>query len=400
MSTRPMLYEQVLRYLTEEIESGRYKPGDMIPTEKELMAQFGVSRMTTNRALQILVSSGVITRKAGLGSFVTHAATEPGATSSPAREALTTEERVSGLATPLIGFVIPFLDHTIGPKLLAEIERQVRNVGFALAVACSYGEQASEEAAIEQLLSVGAQGLIIFPVNGEFYNRAILRLHVNEFPIVLVDKQLQGIPLPYVVTDNVGGARALTDHLLDHGHRNIAFFSPPWEGTSSLSERLYGFQQACHARNLQVPTEYLVKTVSHCEELSQDEAMQVDRIEQFICEHKDVTAVLAADDQLARYWLTALHRLQLHVPQDFSVVCFDGATPSTMTWSLTCAMQDQVTMARHAVRMVIELLTGSSQTQMNGVTLPAEFCLGSSSGPPSSQMRSRKGKSRDSLVPV
>lgn len=389
MATRPILYEKVLQYVTAEIQSGHYKPGDMIPTEKELMAQFGVSRMTTNRALQMLVSSGLITRKAGLGSFVTNALGEPGA-SSLDEDAAAEPEELADPAMPLIGFVIPFIDQTIGPRLLAEIELQLRANGFALALACSYGEQTKEEAAIEQLLSIGAQGLIVFPVNGQFYNPAILRLHVNDFPLVLVDKQLQGIPLPYVVTDNTGGARKLTEHLLELGHRKIAFFSPPWEGTSSLSERLTGYQQALDAQGLAVSAECLLSTVPYRDDLSDFEAVQVETIERFLCDHEDVTAVLAADDQLARYWLIALHRLRLRVPRDFSVVCFDGSPPSAVAWTVTCAMQDQINMARHAVRMVIDLLTGEAQSHIGGVTLPAEFCLGSSSGPLPAEMRPRK----------
>lgn len=393
MSTRPVLYEKVFDHLSEEIRSGRYKPGDMIPTEKELMAQFSVSRMTTNRALQMLAAAGAITRKAGLGTFVS--AVEPEANASLTHDSapsLALATKAPDAPTSVIGFVIPFIDQTIGPKLLSEIEKQLHHVGLCLSLACSYGSQEIEEAVIEQQLAIGAQGLIVFPVNGEFYNPAILRLHVRHFPIVLVDKQLQGIPLPYVVSDNIGGARLLVDHLLEMGHTNIAFYSPPCDGTSSLSDRLTGYQQALETSGIAFTSEYVVTTEKPCDNQLECEAIQVKAIEDFLSEHRHVTAVFASDDHLAQLWMVALRRLHLRVPRDFSIVCFDSPPSSSISWSLTCAMQDQVQMARNAVQMIVDLLTGDSSDNMLGVTLPAEFSLGSSSGPVPTDMAFRSSR--------
>ena len=54
-------------------------------------------------------------------------------------------------------------------------------------------------------------GLIVFPVHGDFYNASLLRQVLDGFPVVLVDRHLSGIPVSAVHTDNVAAARALTD---------------------------------------------------------------------------------------------------------------------------------------------------------------------------------------------
>jgi GntR family transcriptional regulator len=64
------LYYQIQRNLLEQIESGTLSPGAEIPTEKELMERYGVSRATVRRALDDLVRQGYITRQQGRGSFV------------------------------------------------------------------------------------------------------------------------------------------------------------------------------------------------------------------------------------------------------------------------------------------------------------------------------------------
>lgn len=64
------LYYQIQRALLEQIETGLLAPGAEIPTEKELMERYGVSRATVRRALDDLVRQGYITRQQGKGSFV------------------------------------------------------------------------------------------------------------------------------------------------------------------------------------------------------------------------------------------------------------------------------------------------------------------------------------------
>lgn len=64
------LYQQVKEYVLRKISDGSLAAGERIPSEQELVQQFGVARMTANRALRELAEQGVIVRVAGVGSFV------------------------------------------------------------------------------------------------------------------------------------------------------------------------------------------------------------------------------------------------------------------------------------------------------------------------------------------
>lgn len=64
------LYEQVKDFIVRRIQDGSWRAGDRLPSESELVAQFGISRMTVNRALRELTEQGRIVRVAGVGSFV------------------------------------------------------------------------------------------------------------------------------------------------------------------------------------------------------------------------------------------------------------------------------------------------------------------------------------------
>jgi GntR family transcriptional regulator, histidine utilization repressor len=63
-------YEQVKGFIKTRITSGAWKPSDAVPSEAALMAQFGISRMTVNRALRELASEGMVTRIQGSGTRV------------------------------------------------------------------------------------------------------------------------------------------------------------------------------------------------------------------------------------------------------------------------------------------------------------------------------------------
>ena len=64
------LFQQVKDHIARKIQDGTLRAGDRLPSEHELVAQFGISRMTVNRALRELVTQGRIVRVAGVGSFV------------------------------------------------------------------------------------------------------------------------------------------------------------------------------------------------------------------------------------------------------------------------------------------------------------------------------------------
>lgn len=64
------LYQQVKDFVARKIADGSWKPGDRVPSEQELVTEFGMARMTVNRALRELAEQGKIVRVAGVGSFV------------------------------------------------------------------------------------------------------------------------------------------------------------------------------------------------------------------------------------------------------------------------------------------------------------------------------------------
>lgn len=68
----PAPYARVKEFLKQGLASGRWAPGALMPSEAELVSQFGVSRMTITRALRELQNEGLVTRLQGLGTYAAH----------------------------------------------------------------------------------------------------------------------------------------------------------------------------------------------------------------------------------------------------------------------------------------------------------------------------------------
>lgn len=69
-SGRTQLYYQLYDILYDDIKKGVYKPGELLPTEKELIERYEISRVTVRKAMDMLLNEGIIAKRRGYGSFV------------------------------------------------------------------------------------------------------------------------------------------------------------------------------------------------------------------------------------------------------------------------------------------------------------------------------------------
>lgn len=90
-------YARVVTELRRRIEDGTYRPGDMLPSEAQLVREFGVGRTTVVRALQILQHDGWIAREHGLGSYAKGRPTQPKGSTRPGRALLDRPETTNGV---------------------------------------------------------------------------------------------------------------------------------------------------------------------------------------------------------------------------------------------------------------------------------------------------------------
>lgn len=197
-------------------------------------------------------------------------------------------------------------------------------------------------------------GVVLLGEPGAEYARMMIR---QSLPVVCTDFFEPSLSADTVISDNIGGAAELTRHLINQGHRDIAFLGNV-KATSSIMERYLGFCGMMKMHDLPVRPEYVM-----------DDRDARGALLPLVLPARRPTALLCNCDLVARWAVDQLTQQGLRVPQDISVIGFDDFlyTPATVP-ALTTYRVDVDGMCRLAVRMLIERCAGSSRPVLRVVT--------------------------------
>ena len=352
MNENQPLYQKIYNFIYDKIINGEYLEGHKLPTEKELAAKFDVSNITSKKALEMLASHGLIKRIPGKGSFVLKLADD--------NKVKVQEEK---LDYTLIGVIFSDFSESYGTNLLSGIEEEASKNNCFIIPKRSYGDQDLENEAIDSLVDMGVDGIIVMPVHGEHYNPKILKLIMDGYPIVLMDCDLKGIPVAFVGTDNTEAAKIATDYLLKQGHRKISFLSTPPEDTTTLEDRATGFIMS-HAEHGAKVDEALWETnlMSTLPGKDNNENIEkdCDRIKKLILDHPEITCLFVTEYNLALLAMRALKALNKKVPEDISILCFDGPYNNIGDYFFTHIRQKEKQMGHTSVQLVLKLIRGEA----------------------------------------
>jgi len=234
MVSKVALYKQIQTDIKQKIASGVYRPKDRIPSEQELMDAYKVSKITVKNALAELADAGIVVRIQGKGTFV--------ADDASAADAAVQDGQSAG-KRPLVGFIIPTMKTGVIRKMVDHMERYLKEAGYQMILGITRESAAEESRTIHDMLGAGVRGLVVFPTEDEKYNESLLRLSLDKFPFVFIDRYLRNIETNTITSDNLGGAKAAVSHLLSKGHRDIALLSPE-NANTTVEDRTAGFEQA------------------------------------------------------------------------------------------------------------------------------------------------------------
>lgn len=145
---------------------------------------------------------------------------------------------------------------------------------------------------------------------------AVLRTRPE--PIVHVHSKPDVAGGSVVLPDNEGGTRHLTEHLIEHGHRSIAFAGNM--GHVDIAERCFGFAAALEAAGIPLDDSLIFDTPHHKEADGRNVAREL-----LARRAGSVTALVAGTDRLALGAMQALQDAGIEVPDDFAIVGFDDA---------------------------------------------------------------------------
>lgn len=298
-------YREILEKIQGDIASGRYKPGQRLPSEAELVRRYGASRMTVFRAMRELQTLGIITRRVGSGTFVS---------------------QVSNSGSHVFGLLIPELGQT---EIFETICKGMMEAPQAMHHSLLWGhagapsEKEKEEIA-EQLcrhyISQKVSGVFFAPVEfspGRYQanHRIVAAFDKARIPVVLLDRCLEPYPrrsnYDLVGIDNRRTGYTVTEHLINAGAKRIAFFAKP-ESAPTVDARIAGYVEALQ-RLSQHSKRALIATGNAADEKFTKAFLKKHRPDAFVC----------ANDHTAGILMHTLLSLGIRIPQDVRMAGID-----------------------------------------------------------------------------
>ncbi|WP_372628959.1 GntR family transcriptional regulator [Cohnella sp.] len=368
MSTneRVPLYQQIQDYIRDIIAVEEMKTGDRIPTEKELMERFQVSKITVANALTGLANEQVITRVPGKGSFVADKGSRNGAPSSVAATLSRGGSAEGRALTGLIGLVMPSIDDYFAIRLIEGIQRTLGAEGYRCMIVLSGGKLEKEKAAIKELKALGAEGLLIFPVDEEHYNEEILSMKFEGYPFVLMDRHLPGVETHFIASDGRQGVRLAIDHLWELGHREIAICSDSPLLTVTVQERIEGYIAALKDKGALINPAHMITGFTLAESLKESEGHPLFRY----IRNRMATAYISLNGRLGVHIYQMARQAGLDVPGDVSIVSFDDPTSIVEEFSIfTHINQFEREMGVKAAGKLLEVIRGERNAKHFDKTL-------------------------------
>jgi GntR family transcriptional regulator of arabinose operon len=336
--TRPgPKYRQIFDNLGEAIRSGKYAPGQRLPSEAQLVKAFGTSRITVNRALRELQLGGLIDRRAGSGSFV----------------------RPRTAAGDTLGLVIPELGQTEifepicrGMALAEQAQQHVLLWGKS--IPDSQLTEAHVPEICHQLISQNVSGVFFAPLELTPRKDAINQLIVKTFadaniPVVLLDRDLVPYPqrseLDLVGIDNRRAGHIITAHLLSAGAKKVMFVGRP-HSAPTVDARIAGFRDALLEANIVFEPAMVVR-------LDPANAAEV----QAAMKRFRPDAIVCANDITAAHLMRTLQELRIAVPDKIRMAGIDDVKyASLLSVPLTTIHQPCAEMGKIAIAVMANRL--------------------------------------------
>jgi DNA-binding LacI/PurR family transcriptional regulator len=344
------LYVVVKEAILRAIEDGTFGEGEQMPSTQDLSKQLQVSLVTAHRALQELVTSGVLQRSQGRGTFV------------DARY----KERARAAELGKIGLVF-HRESSLADYYHSQILEGVRQAGQAMhvdLVLLRFGDDFRNEC--RGFLYVNP-----LPDETERYAAAAAQ---RKIPALVVGAKTGYPGVCAIDTDNFDLSTQAIAHLRQLGHKRVGYIGGDDE-TSNSRDRWSGYLDACRYHGIEANPERVLKAQSW--RLSDAEKLALTRI---LSGSKRPTAIFAAGYYFALDLYNAAAQAGLRIPEDLSVIGVDDPpSASFLSPPLTTLRQPLVQLGYDAVTTLVEKMQDEAQSFLSK-TLRAELIIRRSSG--------------------
>lgn len=327
---------------------------------KDIARAANVSHSTVSRALR---DSPLV--KPDTAALIRDIARQKGYTVSAVARSLVTRR------TSTIGVVVTTIADPFVGEVVSGIEEVALAHGYSVLLANSHADPSREVRAAQSLHERRVDGILVTASRvGALYLPLLRDMNV---PIVLINNQHPGEFVHSVSIDNLAAGRAAARHLVELGHRRIAYIGDQF-GFQSDTERFMGYRQVMEEADIGFQPEL----VAHGDGKPEGGMAAMARL---LALASPPTAVFCYNDLVALGALRAAREHGVRVPHDLSLVGFDDLFLASYTDPpLTTVQQPKQHMGNMAARILLDLLAGGKPESR--LTLDGRLVVRQSTAPP------------------
>ena len=257
-------------------------PNTLVPSEFQLISDYGVSRITVVKAISELVQEGLVYRKQGKGTFVN-----------------STNSRLKN--KEVVGLIMPMTGHIYGPLSKAIVQELSLHHYFPLLADFS---DANRNKVRKAELLIEKEPAVLMIDGHSTFPLYLLDHYPGRIIFVLRFEGEKEYPADYILSDYFEGGKIVAEHFISLGHKRIIFYSP----YSVQLQLISGQKEALKKKGL--PEENLDIFTETGEEA----------ILEKIKREKKPLAIFAEGDFHAQAIYKSARRLSLRIPEDIAIV--------------------------------------------------------------------------------
>ncbi|MBU4047478.1 LacI family transcriptional regulator [bacterium] len=263
--------------------------------------------------------------------------------------------------THTLGMLIPDITNPFFAEIARGVEDAANKNDFNIILCNTDDRLKKERTYLEILRGKRVDGLILGTAH--IKDKSILELEKNNFPYILVSRNIEELDKNCVIVDDEAGGIMATEYLIKLGHRRIAHITGPLKIRSALN-RLKGYKLALKKYGIEYRDELVGEG-----DFRIKGGYQV--MKRFLKLAEPPTAIFAANDLLALGAMQAIQKKNFHIPEDFSVIGFNDIELASFVYpALTTIRQPMLEMGALAVKMLLRIIEEGEFNQRKIVLKP------------------------------
>jgi DNA-binding LacI/PurR family transcriptional regulator len=275
--------------------------------------------------------------------------------------------------TRTLGLIVTDIQNLFFPDLVQGADQEARARGYSILLGSAAYDERRAMHYLDLMVDRRVDGIVI--ASSQVSDASGGWLASAPVPVVVANAEPGSLPVTVITSDNRSGARTAVEHLLELGHRRIAYVRGS-ETYTADEPRLEGFREAVRRAGL---------VTSDTPELQGDGRFEGGEraARTLFADHARVTALACYNDITAIGALRALRDLGRRVPEDVSVIGIDDIAPASwVVPALTTVAQQRAEMGRLATERLIAAIEGTEDpAAAPTVRLPMTLTVRESTGP-------------------